>query len=370
MNVPFLNLKAAYEEIRSELEEAVIRSLRSGYYIGGPELERFEQNYASYCGSRHCIGVANGLEALHLSLRALEIGPGDEVIVPSNTFIATWLAVTECGAICVPVEPLEETYNLDPDRIAKAVTARTKAIMPVHLYGQPADLDRIFAVAREYDLPVIEDAAQAHGALYKGDRIGHRGDLAGWSFYPGKNLGALGDAGAITTNDDMLAHKLRLLRNYGSGERYRHEIRGYNSRLDPVQAAILDVKLRHLDRWNERRRAIAEHYSEHFDNCQLAIPKVPDWATPSWHLYCIRHSARDRLRAALATAGVETLIHYPNPPHVQDAYRDLGLTEGSLPMAERMAAELISLPIDPTMTDEQVHWVVHSVKATLHEVGP
>jgi dTDP-4-amino-4,6-dideoxygalactose transaminase len=261
MTVPFLDLGAAYREIQAELESAVFTSLRSGWYIGGRDVEAFEEEFAAFTETRHCVGVANGLDALHLALVAMGIGVGDEVIVPTNTFIATWLAVSQSGAILIPVEPVESTYNLDPDRIEAAITPRTRAILPVHLYGQPADLDPILALARKHGLRVLEDAAQAHGARYKGKRIGGHGDVVAWSFYPSKNLGALGDAGAVTTNDPEVADRVRVLRNYGSRVKYVNEVKGCNSRLDPVQATVLRVKLRHLDEWNARRTAIAARYT-------------------------------------------------------------------------------------------------------------
>ncbi len=365
MTVEFLDLRAAYDEVRPEIEEAVLRSLRSGYYIGGPEVSEFEQTYAEYCGVTQCVAVANGLEALQLALVALDIGPGDEVIVPSNTFIATWLAVSHCGAECVAVEPDPRTYNIDPARIAAAITPRTRAIIPVHLYGQPAELDAILEIARAHNLPVIEDAAQAQGARYRGFRIGGHGTLCTWSFYPGKNLGALGDAGAITTNDAALAERLRLLRNYGSPVRYQHEERGFNSRLDPVQAAALSVKLRHLDRWNARRAVIAARYHAAFAPADTAGkimgPFVPDHIDPVWHLYCIQHERRDELRELLQQAGIETLIHYPVPPHLQPAYAERGEGVGSYPESELIARRVLSLPIDPLMSDAHVDQVIVAV---------
>lgn len=347
MQIPFLDLGAAYRELQSELEAAVLSSLRSGWYIGGESVERFEQAFATYTETTHCVGVANGLDALHLALRAMDVGPGDEVIVPSNTYIATWLAVSQCGAKPVPVEPLADTCNLDPVRVAAAITSRTRVILPVHLYGQPADLDPILALARRHGLRVLEDAAQAHGARYKGRRIGGHGDMVAWSFYPGKNLGALGDAGAVTSNNAELADRVRVLRNYGSRAKYVNEVRGFNSRLDPVQAEALTVKLRHLDAWNERRRTLATHYLAELVDCGLQLPQVPSWAEPVWHLFVVRTPARDALQAHLAAQGIQTMIHYPIPPHRQAAYADMRLAEGSLPIAERMHRDVLSLPIGP-----------------------
>lgn len=365
MKVPFLDLRASYRELQDEIESEVLRSLRSGWYIGGGDLDAFEKDFTAFTQTGHCIGVANGLEALHLALRALDVGPGDEVIVPSNTFIATWLAVSECGAIPVPVEPDNASCNIDVGRIESAITTRTKAIMPVHLYGQPADLDGILEVARRYGLRVLEDAAQAHGARYKDKPIGGHGDVVAWSFYPGKNLGALGDAGAVTTNDEILADRIRVLRNYGSRQRYVNEVQGYNSRLDPVQAAVLRVKLRHLPDWNARRTQIAARYSSELVSCGLGLPFVCDWAAPVWHLYCVRHPQRDKLRERLADAGVETLIHYPIPPHLQAAYAKLAYGKGTFPVAETMAETLISFPIGPAMSEAQVNCVIEEViKAT------
>lgn len=345
--IPFLDLQAAYVELRGEIDAAVARVLASGWYVLGPEVEVFERAYAAYCEVDHCVGVGNGLEALTLALRAMEVGPGDEVIVPSNTYIATWLAVSHVGAMPVPVEPDEATFTIDPARITAALTPRTKVILPVHLYGHPAELDPILALARERGLRVLEDAAQAHGARYKGRRIGGHGDAVAWSFYPGKNLGALGDGGAVTTNDADLAARLRLLRNYGSRVKYHNEVAGFNSRLDPLQAAVLAVKLKHLDVWNDRRRALAAAYTAALENSGLRLPQVASWAEPVWHLYVVRSPARDALQATLGKAGIETLIHYPVPPHLQPAYATLGMLRGSFPLAEAMANEVLSLPMGP-----------------------
>lgn len=362
MKVPFLDLAASYHELQAELESAVLQSLRSGWYIGGEDVASFEADFAAYTHTAHCVGVANGLEALHLALCAMGVGPGDEVIVPSNTFIATWLAVSECGAVPVPVEPDAQTCNIDVSKLVAAITPRTKVIIPVHLYGQPADMDAVLQIARQHGLLVLEDAAQAQGATYKGRPIGGHADAVAWSFYPGKNLGALGDAGAVTTQNADLADKMRVLRNYGSRQRYVNEVQGYNSRLDPVQAAALRVKLRHLDEWNGRRASIAAQYSASFANCGLTLPCVPVWAKPSWHLYCVRHPQRDALRDKLTAAGVETLVHYPIPPHLQAAYASLGYVKGAFPVAENMANALLSLPIGPAMTEAQVSWVIASVQ--------
>lgn len=349
MQIPFLDVGAAYKELKSEIDSAIARVLDSGWYILGPEVEAFEAEYAAYCEAEHAIGVANGLDALHLALLAMGVGPGDEVIVPSNTYIATWLAVSQCGATPVPVEPVEATYNIDPARIEAAITQRTKVILPVHLYGQPADLDPILAIARKHDLRVLEDAAQAHGARYKGRRIGAHGDAVAWSFYPGKNLGALGDGGAVTTNDPEIADCIRVLRNYGSRVKYVNEVKGFNSRLDPIQAAVLRVKLKYLEEWNARRTAIATEYQLKLKDSDLILPLVPDWVDPAWHLFVVRHSNREALRHKLTSANVGTMVHYPIPPYKQVAYNKQAFAEHSYPLATTMANEVLSLPIGPQM---------------------
>lgn len=361
--IPFLDLKAPHQELQAELDAVWVRVRDSGWYILGPEVDAFEQEYAAYCGARHCVGVANGLDALHLALRAMDVGPGDEVIVPSNTYIATWLAVSQCGATPVPVEPDPATHNIDPARIEAAITPCTKVILPVHLYGQPADLDPILAIARKHGLRVLEDAAQAHGARYKGQRVGAHGDAVAWSFYPGKNLGALGDAGAVTTNDDAVADRLRVLRNYGSRVKYVNEVQGWNSRLDPLQAAILRVKLAHLDAWNARRAEVAALYLRELADCGVGLPQVPDWAQPVWHLFVIRHPQRDALQQRLAQAGIGTLIHYPIPPHRQQAYAGQAWPAQAFPIANQLAAEVLSLPIGPHLPMAQAAQVAAAVRA-------
>jgi dTDP-4-amino-4,6-dideoxygalactose transaminase len=348
--IPFLDLGAAYEELQGELEAATSRVLQSGWYLLGEELEAFEQEFADYLGVKHCVGVGSGLDALHLSLRAMGVGEGDEVIVPSNTYIATWLAVSYVGATPVPVEPDEKTYNLDPTRVEAALTERTKAILPVHLYGQPADMDPILAIAERHNLLVLEDAAQAHGARYKGKRVGGLGHAAAWSFYPGKNLGALGDGGAVTTNDAELAERVRMLRNYGSKVKYVNEVQGFNSRLDELQAAALRVKLAHLEVWNARRKGLAAMYLEELRDTPLTLPCVREWAEPVWHLFVVRTAGREQLQKRLKAQGVATLIHYPIPPHLQAAYRNLGFHEGSFPLAEAIHREVLSLPLGPHLS--------------------
>jgi len=356
--IPFLNLRDAYLELKPEIDAAVARVLDSGWYILGPEVEAFEREYAEYCQARHCVGLADGLDALHLGLKALGVGPGDEVIVPSNTYIATWLAVSQCGAVPVPVEPDARTYNINPDLIEQAITPRSKVILPVHLYGQPADIDPILTIARKHGLYVLEDGAQAHGAEYKGKRIGAHGDIVTWSFYPGKNLGAMGDGGAITTDNAELADKIRVLRNYGSRVKYVNEIQGVNSRLDPIQAAVLRVKLKYLNEWNARRTALAEQYMQGLQGSDLVLPFVPEWAMPCWHLYVVRSRQRDAVQKHLEKNGIGSLIHYPIPPHRQQAYADGGYPPGAFPLAEVMADEVLSLPIGPQLPFESVSEVV------------
>ncbi len=362
MRVPFLDLKAGYLELEDETNEAIQRVLRSGWYVLGEEVEAFENEFSDYTGASQCVGVANGLDALHLALKAMEVGPGDEVIVPSNTYIATWLAVSHCGAIPVSVEPNENTYNLDPERIETAITPRTKVILPVHLYGQPADLDPILAVARKHGLLVLEDAAQAHGAKYKGKRIGNHSDAVAWSFYPGKNLGAFGDGGAVTTSTPEIADRLRLLRNYGSRVKYANEVKGFNSRLDPIQAAILRVRLKVLDAWNDRRRSIAARYLNELRDAKVGLPAVPEWAEPVWHLFVIRTPARVALQAELSGMGIATMIHYPVPPHLQPAYAEMGFVSGAFPVAEQIHDTVLSLPLGPHMSDGQVVAVTDAVR--------
>jgi dTDP-4-amino-4,6-dideoxygalactose transaminase len=362
VNVPILDLAKAYEEIRGEIDEAVDRVVRSGWYIGGPEVQAFEEDFAAYCGASHCVGVGNGLEALHLALRALDIGPGDEVIVSSNSYIATLLAVNMAGATPVMVEPDPATHNLDPTAIEAAITPRSRAVLPTHLYGQPADLDPILEVVRRRGLKLVEDAAQAHGASYKGRRLGAHGDVVAWSFYPTKNLGAMGDAGAVTTNDPEIARRVRILSNYGSVNRYVNEVKGFNSRLDPIQAALLRVKLKYLDEWNERRRTIAAFYQSALAGSGLVLPHVPNWSEPAWHLYVVRTPDRSALQASLGEAGIQTQIHYPIPPHLQHAYSDMPWSRGDFPIAEMLADQVLSLPIGPHLSLDQARQVADAVQ--------
>ena len=362
MTVLFLDLGAAYREMREEIDAAVARVLESGHFIGGPELAAFERAFANQVGAAACAGVGNGLDALTLALRAMDVGRGDEVIVASNGFVATFLAVSMAGATPVPVEPDPATHNLDPTRIEAAITPRTRVILPTHLYGQPADMDAILAVARVHGLKVLEDGAQAHGARYKGRPVGAHGDAVTWSFYPSKNLGALGDGGAVTSNDPVLIERVRTLGNYGSHIRYVNQERGVNSRLDPIHAAVMLAKLDRLDRWNDRRRAIAARYLTELAGTDLILPVVPAWADPVWHLFVVRSPDREALMARLQAVGVQTLIHYPIPPHRQQAYTDLGHGPGSFPIAEQLAQEVLSLPIGPHMTEVDVEKVITAVR--------
>jgi len=365
MNIPFLDLKAPHEELSAEMHAAFERVLNSGWYVLGNEVQLFEQEFATYCEAVRCVGVGNGLEALHLILRAYGIGVNDEVIVPSNTYIATWLAVSYAGAIPVPVEPDERTYNIDPTLIAAAITPRTKAIIAVHLYGQPADMDAINLIAKKHGLKVIEDAAQAHGARYKGKRVGTLGDAAGFSFYPGKNLGAIGDGGAVVTNDSDLAEKVCVLRNYGSQVKYKNDVQGFNSRLDELQAAFLREKLLKLDEWNNRRHKVAATYQSALADIDVTLPYISPWAESVWHLFVIRNQHRDQLQRELSALGVGTMIHYPIPPHLQGAYIKLGYREGSFPISERIHCEVLSLPIGPHFEMPQLQSVIAAINQVL-----
>lgn len=363
MDVRFLDLKAQHDEIADELRTVYETVMASGWYVLGRELEQFESEFARYCGAKFCIGVGSGLDALHLILRAMDIGPGDEVIVPTNTFIATWLAVSSTGATIVPVDPDPLTHTMDPALLSDAVTSRTKAVMPVHLYGHPAKMNEIEAIASDRGIAVVEDAAQAHGALYCGKPVGGLGRAAGFSFYPGKNLGAIGDGGAVTTNDSDLAESVRLLRNYGSRKKYEHLVPGFNSRLDELQAGFLRVKLRHLDRWNSRRREIAARYIDELKDSGFGLPVCLPSTEPVWHLFVITHPRRDALQRHLDSHGIETVIHYPTAPHLQSAYARSGYKKGQFPIAERLQNEVLSLPIYPQMPDEQVAKVIAACRS-------
>lgn len=348
-------------ELDKELRAAFDRVYTRSWYIEGVEDEAFEKAFAKYCDSKYCVGVGNGLDALFLALKALGVGAGDEVIVPSNTYIATALAVTYVGATPVFVEPDIRTFNIDPTKIEAAITKNTKAIMPVHLYGQPCDMDPIMAIAKKYGLFVVEDCAQAHGATYKGKVIGSFGDAAGFSFYPGKNLGALGDAGATVTNDEELAKTVRALGNYGSDYKYHHIYKGNNSRLDELQAAFLAAKLPHLNRMNEERRRIAQKYVDGIKNEEVILPYIPEYANPVWHIFGIRCKRRDELEKFLNDAGIGTNKHYPIPMHLQECYKDLGFKEGDFPIAEEISATELSIPMYYGMTDEEVQYVIDKI---------
>lgn len=360
MKVPFLDLKALNDSLRNSLDEAYARVMDSGWFIMGPELDAFEQEFAKYCDVKYCIGVGNGLDALHLLLKAYDIGPGDEVIVPSNTFIATWLAVTQSGATPIPVEPNIITNNIDPDLIKQSISKKTKAIIPVHLYGQPADMEPINKLAEEFGLIVIEDAAQAQGALYNGKKVGSLGHAAATSFYPGKNLGGLGDGGAVLTNDFNVSEKIKKYRNYGSSLKYHHDYIGYNTRLDEMQAAFLRVKLAYLDDWNEKRRQLANFYSAELKATNLELPFNPLYSTPVWHLYVIRSAQRDLLKSYLEEKGIGTVIHYPIPCHMQTCYQENGALK--LPVAEKLANEVLSLPMSSNITRDQSEYLVQVLK--------
>jgi len=362
INIPFLDLATTHAEIKAELDAAYHRVLNSNWFILGNEITQFEQEFAAYCETEYCVGIGNGLDALRLILMGYDIGQGDEVIVPSLTFIATWLAVSSVGATPVPIEPDEHTFNIDPNKIETAITAKTRAIIAVHLYGQPADMDSITAIADKYQLKVIEDAAQAHGAIYKNKRVGNLGDVAAFSFYPVKNLGALGDGGAIVTHDANLAEQIRILRNYGSSLKYQHDAKGFNSRLDELQAAFLRVKLPKLDSWNQHRQEIAAFYLDKLANQALILPFTPQWAKSVWHLFVIRSKYRDALQKHLTVAGIGTMIHYPTPLHLQPAYTDMNLPQGHFPIAETIQHEILSLPMGPSLTLEQAKIVVKAVR--------
>jgi dTDP-4-amino-4,6-dideoxygalactose transaminase len=362
MKLPFLDLQPTYAASREAVDAALARVAGSGWFILGKELEAFESQWAGWCGTAHAVGLGNGLDALHLGLRALGVGEGDEVIVPANTYIATWLAVSQCGATPVPVEPDERTYNLDAQRIEAAITPATRAILPVHLYGLPADMDAINAVARKHGLKVLDDCAQAHGARWRGRRVGQLAHASAWSFYPGKNLGAMGDGGGLTTDDAEVADRVRVLRNYGSRVKYHNEVKGLNSRLDEMQAAVLSAKLPQLEALTHERRRIAARLLDGLAGAPLVLPHVPEGAEPAWHLFVIRHENRDRLQRDLAERGIGTLIHYPVPPHRQPAYAELGMPEGRFPITERIHREVLSLPLWPGMTDAQIDGLIAAVK--------
>lgn len=352
MTLPFLDLSNMHGELRDELDDAYRRVIDSGWFVLGKEVESFESEFAAYCEAEHCVGVGNGLDAISLILKAMDIGEGDEVIVPTNTFIATWLAVKECGAIPKPVEPKQNSFNIDPAQIEQAINSKTKAIIAVHLYGHPADMDNINSVAKKYNLKVIEDAAQAHGARYEGKKVGSLADAAAFSFYPGKNLGALGDGGAVVTNNAELTAKIRSLRNYGSPQKYFHDDIGVNSRLDEMQAAFLRVKLKYLDDWNQQRRLLADYYlTELADLRAIILPNNHPQCEPVWHCFVIRSSSRDETQTLLMNNNVTTQIHYPIPPHLSGAFSQ-DWQRGDFPISEKMANEVLSLPMFPQLLNQ------------------
>ena len=354
--IPFLNLKEINNRFRDEIDSRIKTVLDKGWYLQGDETKLFAQNFAAYCGTKGFVGVANGLDALKLIIKAYGFGPGDEIIVPANTFIATILAVSENGCTPVLIEPDINTYCIDPDKIETAITPRTKAVIVVHLYGQVSPMEKVWKLQKKYGFKIIEDAAQAHGAIYKGRRAGNLGDAAAFSFYPGKNLGALGDGGGVTSNDLDLLEKVKALGNYGSDRKYHHIFKGVNSRLDEIQAAVLDVKLKHLDADNARRREIASYYRKNIKNPRIILPDVSDELSHVWHLFVIRCEARDRLAKYLEDTGIQTNIHYPTPPHLQGAYQEWN--NHSFPLTERIHKEVLSLPISPTLTNEEANKIV------------
>lgn len=361
--IPFLDLAAATEEVRPALDAAIAKVLSSGWFVLGREVEAFEGEFATSVAAKHCVGVGTGLDAIELALRALGVEAGDEVIVPSNTYVATWLAVTRVGATVVPVEPDIDSYNVNPSRVEEAITSRTRAIIAVHLYGLPAEMEPLRNIASRRGIWLVEDAAQAHGATYRGKPVGSLADAAAWSFYPSKNLGALGDGGAVTTNEPEVADRVRLLRNYGSRVKYVNEVVGFNSRLDELQAAALRVKLPHLPDWNDRRRHVAQSYLAELADLPVVLPRVDAGGDHIWHLFVIRSDERNGLQGHLTTQGVQTMLHYPVPPHLQEAYRYLGLREGAFPIAERIHRECLSLPMGPHLTEDQVGVVVEAIRA-------
>ena len=359
--IKFLDLEKVNNRFRSETDERIKSILDKGWYLQGEWDKTFEEHFAQFCGVKHCIGCANGLDALNLIIRAYGFGEGDEIIVPANTYIATILAISENNCTPVLVEPDINTYNINPDLIEDKITPKTKAIMVVHLYGQAVQMDKIWELAKQYNLKIIEDSAQAHGAIYKGRRTGNLGNVSGFSFYPGKNLGCMGDGGCVTTNDDILAAKIRAIANYGSDRKYHHIYKGINSRLDEIQAAVLDVKLQHLDEDNQRRREIAKYYRENIKNQKIILPKVYDEKSHVWHIFAIRCNYRDNLQKYLEENGIQTNIHYPTPPHKQGAYKEWA--NKNYPVSEEIHATELSLPISPVMTEEEVKKVVETINA-------
>jgi dTDP-4-amino-4,6-dideoxygalactose transaminase len=360
MKIPFLNLKEIYSDLQHDFDNAYKRVMESGWYLNGPEVQSFETSFAKYCGANYCVGVSNGLDALRLILQAYKIGVGDEVIVPAHTFIATWFSVSQTNALPVPVEIKSDTFNINPDQVEKAITSRTKAIIAVHLYGQPADMDALKVIAKKYNLKLIEDAAQAHGATYKNKTVGALGDAAAFSFYPGKNLGAFGDAGAITTNDSRLADEIKILQNYGSKEKYIHEKMGWNCRMDELQAAFLNLKLSKLNEWTKKRIDIASQYNEKLSICPELITPL-SCSGHVWHLYVIRHHSRNKLQIELKKKEIDTLIHYPIPPYASECYSHLFLDIEEFSISNDISKTCLSLPIYPHMNNEHVNHVIDSI---------
>ncbi len=361
--INFLNLHKINERFRNEIDERIKQVLDSGWYILGEQVSLFERNFAAFCGVKHCIGCANGLDALNLIIKAYGFSTGDEIIVPANTYIASILAISQNGCKPVLVEPDINTYNINPDLIEEKITENTKAIMVVHLYGQAVEMEKIWQLAKKYNLKVIEDSAQAHGTIYKGKRAGNLGDASGFSFYPGKNLGCMGDGGCVTTNDDELAYRIRAIANYGSDYKYHHIFKGTNSRLDEIQAAVLDIKLKHLDEDNKRRREIAKFYRENIKNPNIILPQLKEEENHVWHIFAVRVNDRDKLKKYLEGNGIETNIHYPTAPHKQECYKEL--EHLSFPVSEKIHKQVLSLPISPVLTRNEVMQVVEVINGYL-----
>lgn len=367
-NIPLVGLFDQYQTIKPEIDAAIQNIINNSAFVGGEEVKRFESEFAAYCEAKACVGVGNGTDALYLTLRALGIGPGDEVITVAHTFIATSEAISMTGATPIFIDVVEDTMLMDPSLIEAAITPRTKAIIPVHLYGQSCDMDAIMEIARKHELKVVEDAAQAHGGRWRGQRVGSIGDAATFSFYPGKNLGAFGDAGAVVSQDEALIERIRMIANHGRLEKYTHKMEGVNSRLDGMQAAILRVKLRYLDEWNQRRRQIADAYRDQLTDRGIVLPTVHENAEPVWHLFVVRVAERERLQSVLKDEGIATGIHYPVPLHHQPAYEDRRASY-KLPVTERVAQEIVSLPIYPELDQEQIEHVCNAVASAFAETG-
>lgn len=357
--IKFLDLEKINNRYREEIDSRIKNILDKGWYLQGEENENFTKNFANFCGTKFTLGVANGLDALNLIIKAYGFGNGDEIIVPANTYIATILAISENGCIPILVEPDIKTYNINPDSIEEKITSKTKAIMVVHLYGQAVQMEKIWKIAKKYNLKIIEDSAQAHGAIYQENRTGNLGDASGFSFYPGKNLGCIGDGGAVTTNDEELFNKIKAIANYGSDRKYHHIYKGVNSRLDEIQAAVLDIKLKHLDSDNNKRREISKYYRENIKNSKIILPETYDEKSHVWHIFAVRTQNRDEFQKYLSEKGIQTIIHYPTPPHKQGAYKEWNNL--SFPITEEIHNTILSLPISPVMTDSEIEKVVEVV---------